>query len=380
MEFFKKHQFKIIAVVLSLLLICIICLFVFPKGGNNDKEDVYYTVTFNSVGGTVVNRQTILEGERITEPITPQKEGYTFLGWYLDGIKYNFNKTVYKDINLVAKWKITSETNENLEEEKDEVEDTDKKEEENTSNNSQPSQNKPTEDKKDNTVGVTGITLDKTSLSLDVGASSTLTATVKPSNATNKKVTWKSSDTSIVTVSNGEVKAVGAGSATITATANTCFQFHSWNDGNTENPRVIELDSDTNLVAIFGEIRNIIDTTINEGEVYTDYGFNESEEGTYYQYFTTDNGCDSVIVLNLSVNVSLNDVEECSLSLYPNPTSKELYFSDMIKECEVMDFTGKRVMKFYNTKSINIESLPAGFYYLKLIYKDKILIKKVIKQ
>ena len=189
----------------------------------------------------------------------------------------------------------------------------------------------------------------------------------------------------VVVSSNDENKGVvtmqrDCSSATLTATANTCFQFHSWNDGNTENPRVIELDSDTNLVAIFGEIRNIIDTTINEGEVYTDYGFNESEQGTYYQYFTTDNGCDSVIVLNLSVNVSLNDVKESSLSLYPNPTSKELYFSDMIKECEVMDFTGKRVMKFYNTKSINIESLPAGFYYLKLIYKDKILIKKVIKQ
>ena len=169
-------------------------------------------------------------------------------------------------------------------------------------------------------------------------------------------------------------------SAIITATANPCFKFYSWSDGVKENPRTVVLESDTNIVAIFMELGFIIDTTINEGEVYTDYGFNESEQGTYYQYFTTDNGCDSVIVLNLSVNVSLNDVEECSLSLYPNPTSKELYFSDMIKDCEVMDFTGKRVMKFYNTKSINIESLPAGFYYLKLIYKDKILIKKVIKQ
>jgi hypothetical protein len=52
----------------------------------------------------------------------------------------------------------------------------------------------------------------------------------------------------------------------------------------------------------------------------------------------------------------------------------------MIKEGEVMNFLGKRVMKFYNTKSINIESLPAGIYYLKLQHKDKTLIKKVIKK
>ncbi len=170
-------------------------------------------------------------------------------------------------------------------------------------------------------------------------------------------------------------------SAIITATtANDCIQFLSWSDGVKENPRTVVLESDTNIVAIFMELGFIIDTTINEGEVYTDYGFNESEQGTYYQYFTTDNGCDSVIVLNLSVNVSLNDVEECSLSLYPNPTSGEINFNEPIEKIEVMNSAGKCMRTFSNTKSINIETLPAGFYYLRLLYKDKILIKKVIKQ
>lgn len=169
--------------------------------------------------------------------------------------------------------------------------------------------------------------------------------------------------------------------ATLTATTTgDCFRFYSWSDGVTENPRIVNLESDTNIVAIFDEIKFVIDTTINQGEVYSGYGFNESEQGTYYQHFTTDAGCDSVIVLNLSVNVSLNEVEKSNLSFYPNPTNKEIYFSDMIKEGEVMNFLGKRVMKFYNTKSINIESLPAGFYYLKLQHKDKTLIKKVIKK
>lgn len=67
---------------------------------------------------------------------------------------------------------------------------------------------------------VTSVTLDKTSLTLDVGGSDTLTATVKPDNATTKTVTWSTSNENVATVDqNGNVKAVGAGTATVTAAA-----------------------------------------------------------------------------------------------------------------------------------------------------------------
>ena len=67
-------------------------------------------------------------------------------------------------------------------------------------------------------VPVTGVTLNKTSTSLYVGDTETLTATVEPSDATNKNVTWNTSDTSVATVNNGVVTAVSAGTATITVT------------------------------------------------------------------------------------------------------------------------------------------------------------------
>jgi uncharacterized protein YjdB len=67
-------------------------------------------------------------------------------------------------------------------------------------------------------VPVTGVTLDKTELSLAAGASQTLTATVLPPSATVKTVVWKSSDETVAAVSNGIVTATGAGVATITAT------------------------------------------------------------------------------------------------------------------------------------------------------------------
>ena len=66
---------------------------------------------------------------------------------------------------------------------------------------------------------VTSVTLNRTSASLKAGETLTLTATVKPDNATDKTVTWSSSDASVATVSNGVVTAKKVGSATITAKA-----------------------------------------------------------------------------------------------------------------------------------------------------------------
>ena len=69
-------------------------------------------------------------------------------------------------------------------------------------------------------VSVTSLKLNKDSLTLQEKGSDTLTATVEPADATNQDVIWKSSDTSIATVSaDGTVTAISAGNATITATA-----------------------------------------------------------------------------------------------------------------------------------------------------------------
>ena len=68
-------------------------------------------------------------------------------------------------------------------------------------------------------VPTTGISLNATQFTMGVGESKTITATVSPSNATNKTVTWSSNATSIATVSNGKITGVSAGACTITARA-----------------------------------------------------------------------------------------------------------------------------------------------------------------
>lgn len=67
-------------------------------------------------------------------------------------------------------------------------------------------------------VPVTGVTLDKETMSLTAGSTGTLTATITPENATNKDLTWTSDKEEVATVSDGVVSAVAAGTAHITVT------------------------------------------------------------------------------------------------------------------------------------------------------------------
>ena len=121
---------------------------------------------------------------------------------------------------------------------------------------------------------------------------------------------------------------------TLTATANEGYRFVIWNDGNTDNPRTIALTSDTSFTAIFA----LIDES------------------------------------------SLLEAEAESISFFPNPTKSEITFNQAIEKIEVIDLTGKAILTFTNAKTINIESLPAGAYYLRLTNNDKAIIQKVIKE
>jgi len=67
----------------------------------------YYTVTFDTDGGSRVNSQSVARNGRATKPADPTKEGYTFAGWYADKAlttEYNFNNSITGNITIYAKW------------------------------------------------------------------------------------------------------------------------------------------------------------------------------------------------------------------------------------------------------------------------------------
>lgn len=64
-----------------------------------------YTIAFNTVGGSSIDKQKVEHGSNITKPANPTKTGYEFLYWTYNGEKYNFLKPVTQYMTLVAKWK-----------------------------------------------------------------------------------------------------------------------------------------------------------------------------------------------------------------------------------------------------------------------------------
>lgn len=73
---------------------------------NNNKidEEIYYTVNFDSDGGSNIDSVVVLKGECVKKPNNPVKEGYTFIEWQLDEKTYDFTTKLDKEITLKAKW------------------------------------------------------------------------------------------------------------------------------------------------------------------------------------------------------------------------------------------------------------------------------------
>lgn len=70
-----------------------------------------YTVVFNTLGGTRIDSVTVEVGTKISAPADPTKEAdskyiYTFAGWYLDGVEYDFDTPITDNIVLTARWNV----------------------------------------------------------------------------------------------------------------------------------------------------------------------------------------------------------------------------------------------------------------------------------
>ena len=118
----------------------------------------------------------------------------------------------------------------------------------------------------DKDIAVTAVSLNKTSLTLEVGESYTLVVTVSPSNATDKSITWSSTNSSVASVSGGKVTAKSEGTTTITAEAHNGKTATCTVIVNEPVPEVVEVTSvslnKTSLTLEIGESETLTATVL----------------------------------------------------------------------------------------------------------------------
>lgn len=173
-------------------------------------------------------------------------------------------------------------------------------------------------------ISVTGIIVTPATLSINVGAEAKLTATIEPTNAYDKSVTWNSDNTSIATVNpSGLVTGVAAGSATITVTA-------------------------------------------------LDGGYTATS---------------SVTIAGNTLSASLVNTE-IKYETYPNPVSDYLKIrlgneAAIGATIQMFDNTGRMITNMKATcieNTISMESLPSGLYLVKVMNASQSEVKYIVKK
>lgn len=75
-----------------------------------NPDTVICIVTFDSDGGSKINSIEVTQGNSITSPVKPKRDGYVFKGWFYNEEEFSFDNKIYEDITLKARWeKETSE-------------------------------------------------------------------------------------------------------------------------------------------------------------------------------------------------------------------------------------------------------------------------------
>ena len=91
--------------IFGVLIVLFVIVLAFVIYNSNFKT---YDVIFDSKAGTSIAAQRVKKGELAKEVSDPVFPGYTFLGWYLNDAKYDFNTPVNENITLVGKWEKNS--------------------------------------------------------------------------------------------------------------------------------------------------------------------------------------------------------------------------------------------------------------------------------
>ena len=143
-------------------------------------------------------------------------------------------------------------------------------------------------------VKVTGISFDKTYITLNVGDSDEIKATITPADAKDTSLVWSSSDKAKVSVQNGKITALAAGTATITATAKDGSEIKSECVVKVLTPGKLSCSSDakawTDLVYGYTNANHAAIELSNSGETTLTDVKAELKDGTAFQIVSSPTG------------------------------------------------------------------------------------------
>lgn len=105
----KKAKSIIVALLAIIVIGGVVGILAGVSDGFKDWQKEV-TVSFDSNGGTEVEEVDVEKGEAATAPTAPTRTGYTFEGWYLDGVEYDWTAPVNEDIHLEAVWTAATPT------------------------------------------------------------------------------------------------------------------------------------------------------------------------------------------------------------------------------------------------------------------------------
>lgn len=327
-------------------------------------------VTFDKNGGTGGTDKLYLSGSTIYSDIAltnkvssitkPTREGCTFKGYYTtynntevtiineDGTVNTNNINIYTSTSastaLIAKWI--------------------KNEEEN--------------------VSVTGVEITPTSSEIKVGGTTTITATVKPDNATNKNVTWSSGNTAVATVSNGVVTGKSEGTATITATTEDGeytaeAQITVKNDiEDTEGPIISSVKGEKDSDGKYKVIIKVTDESgiekilVNGTEITT-----KDDEGNYY-FIPTQNGEYKIEAFDKVGNsteytyTEKNIITETKITPGKDSDGNNIIYIETItnKDVDNVKVNGKEITEKDEEGRYYFKPSGNGAYTIEVTYKD----------
>ncbi len=250
-------------------------------------------------------------------------------------------------------------------------------------------------------VEVTGVIVTPANTGIVVGNTKQLTANVQPTNATNKNITWSSSNNNIATVdNNGLVTALSVGDVIISATTQE-GNFTDICNVSVQSSTVAVTGvsvSPTNTDIMVGNTKQLVPKVTPTNATNTNVTWSSSNSTiakvdaggvvtavapgvATITVTTVDGGFNATCRVTVKSASGIDNADSDNLMIYPNPAQDILYVVlDGALKVEIYNTVGDKVLDTFDTDAISVSYLPSGIYIVKITTDRGIYSTKFIKE